>query len=97
MSFSEQSRVVGIHPKDSTRGVTAASPGGVIVPMCRMTGRVVPEGKGRGVGRGVSGSSRDHLQSLTSDGVYARALHAEEHAATDRIAAVLADDANLAL
>lgn len=74
LSFSDQCRVVGIHPKDATRGVNAAGPGGVVVPMSRKTGRVVAEGKGRSVGRGVSGSSRDQLQCLTSDEVYARVL-----------------------
>ena len=45
----------------------------------------------------MSDSSHDKLQSFTSDEVYARSLQAEEHAAADRIAAALVDDAKLAL
>ena len=44
LSFSEQCRVVGIHPKDATRGITAVGPGGAIVPVDKLTHRVVPDG-----------------------------------------------------
>ena len=89
--------MVGIHPREATRGVTAASPGAAIVPVGRQTRRAVSDGEGSGAGLRVSGPSCFPVQSLTSDEMHARALQAEEHEAAYQIAVALAADARLAL